>query len=220
MRSFGGFVAGVLLVSCGGGDAPPPPTTPGPPPDSASVRGTLTRTVEGGPVSGATITAGGVTARSGGDGSFALDLPEGSEIGELAEAFNESSRQMREGIKEMFDQRDALKTLYFIADQLSASLDPEVRRRRAVELVGSIFESDCLLITGYTQEETREFRGTLTYRDAAQNIREQAISEDVSLPDIPFFAPVIFDRWLRGDLDGQFRGIDEGVVAKRTGLRR
>ena len=70
-------LAGLLLIACGGGEPAPPvaPTTPAP--SSASVRGILTRTVEGGPVSGATLSAGGVTTRSGADGSFGLDLPAG-----------------------------------------------------------------------------------------------------------------------------------------------
>lgn len=71
-------LAGLLLISCGGGEAPtPPPTTPAPPSSPASVTGVLTKTVEGGPASGATLSAGGVTTRSGPDGSFALDLPDG-----------------------------------------------------------------------------------------------------------------------------------------------
>ena len=75
MRSGRLALAGLLLVSCGGGDASAPviPT----PPASASVRGTLTKTAVGGPVSGATLSAAGVTGRSGPDGSFALDLPDG-----------------------------------------------------------------------------------------------------------------------------------------------
>ena len=70
---------GLVLGSCGGGDGPPtaPPTVPPTPPASASVRGVLAKTVEGGPVVGATLNAGGITARSGPDGSFALDLPAG-----------------------------------------------------------------------------------------------------------------------------------------------
>lgn len=67
---------GLALGSCGGGE-PITPTTPPAPPASASVRGILTRTVEGGPVAGATLSAGGTTGRSGADGSFALDLPAG-----------------------------------------------------------------------------------------------------------------------------------------------
>ena len=67
---------GLVLSACGGGE-PAAPTAPPAPPASASVRGVLTRTVEGGPVAGATLNAGGTTARSGVDGSFALDLPAG-----------------------------------------------------------------------------------------------------------------------------------------------
>lgn len=71
-------VAGIALGGCGGGDAAPAvPSGPAPPPASASVRGALTKTVEGGPVAGATLTANGQTARSGADGAFALDLPAG-----------------------------------------------------------------------------------------------------------------------------------------------
>lgn len=72
-------LAGLLLISCGGADpgAPTPPAAPAAPPSSANVRGVLTRTVEGSPVSGATLSASGVTARSAADGSFALDLPAG-----------------------------------------------------------------------------------------------------------------------------------------------
>ena len=69
-------VCGLAFGSCGGSE-PGAPTAPPAPPTSASVRGILTKTVEGGPVSGATLRAGGLTARSGPDGSFALDLPAG-----------------------------------------------------------------------------------------------------------------------------------------------
>ncbi len=72
--------SGLVLGSCGGSGGPPtaPPTVPSTPPASASVRGVLTKTVEGGPVVGATLSASGITARSGPDGSFALDLPDGT----------------------------------------------------------------------------------------------------------------------------------------------
>lgn len=69
-------VCGLALGSCGGSE-PGAPTAPQAPPSSASVRGILTKTVEGGPVSGATLSAAGLTARSAADGSFALDLPAG-----------------------------------------------------------------------------------------------------------------------------------------------
>lgn len=70
------IVCGLALGSCGGGE-PVAPTAPPAPPASASVRGILTRTVVGGPVAGATLSAGGTTARSAADGSFGLDLPAG-----------------------------------------------------------------------------------------------------------------------------------------------
>ena len=76
MRAGWMAVCGLALGSCGGSE-PGAPTTPQAPPVSASVRGMLTRTVQGGPVPGATLSAGGLTARSAADGSFALDLPAG-----------------------------------------------------------------------------------------------------------------------------------------------
>ena len=76
MRAGWRALAGLLLVSCGGG-APPAPVPPAAPPASASLTGVLTRTVEGGPVSGAVLRAGAVSGRSAADGSFALDLPPG-----------------------------------------------------------------------------------------------------------------------------------------------
>jgi len=76
MRAGWLIACGLALGSCGGSE-PPTPTTPSTPPASASVRGILTRTVEGGSAAGATLSAGGMTARSAADGSFALDLPAG-----------------------------------------------------------------------------------------------------------------------------------------------
>lgn len=66
---------------CGGGGdgsgAPAPPVSPAPPSASATYRGVLTATVTGAPVAGATLTAGGVSARSGAGGVFGLTLPPG-----------------------------------------------------------------------------------------------------------------------------------------------
>lgn len=79
------LVAAVALVAgiagCGGGGssgpAAPASPTPTPPSASASYRGVLTATVTGNAVAGATLTAGGVSARSGTGGSFGLALPDG-----------------------------------------------------------------------------------------------------------------------------------------------
>lgn len=79
-------VAAALLTllaagGCGGGGdgsgAPAPPVSPAPPSASATYRGVLTATVTGAPVSGATLTAGGVSGRSGAGGVFGLTLPAG-----------------------------------------------------------------------------------------------------------------------------------------------
>lgn len=80
-RSVAAGLATALLAllaagGCGGG-APAPPVSPAPPSASATYRGVLTATVTGAPVSGATLTAGGVSARSGAGGVFGLTLPPG-----------------------------------------------------------------------------------------------------------------------------------------------
>ena len=80
-RSVAAGLATALLAllaagGCGGG-APAPPVSPAPPSASATYRGVLTATVTGAPVSGATLTAGGVSVRSGAGGVFGLTLPPG-----------------------------------------------------------------------------------------------------------------------------------------------
>lgn len=80
-RSAAAGLATALLAllaagGCGGG-APAPPVSPAPPSASATYRGVVTATVTGAPVSGATLTAGGVSARSGAGGVFGLTLPPG-----------------------------------------------------------------------------------------------------------------------------------------------
>ena len=70
------LTAGLAGGGCGG--APGLPAAPvGPPDPAANVSGRLVATVDGGPVSGAVLTASGVSARSAADGSFGLRLPEG-----------------------------------------------------------------------------------------------------------------------------------------------
>ena len=85
-RSVAAGLATALLAllaagGCGGGGdgsgAPAPPVSPAPPSASATYRGVLTATVTGAPVPGATLTAGGVSARSGAGGVFGLTLPPG-----------------------------------------------------------------------------------------------------------------------------------------------
>jgi len=151
-----------------------------------------------------------------------VELPEKGELSILADTLNRSTRQLRESIQEIEYQRDDLQMLYFIADQLGQSVEPEERRRLAVELVGTIFESDCLLIAGHFHPESRVFHGTLTYRDAGSEIVEVPFEESDDAPDIPFYAPGIFERWQRGELDGQLMIRDGTNVAyplERRGRR-
>lgn len=74
-----GLLLAVFAAGCGGGGSgsPAPPVSPTPPSASANYRGVLTATVTGEPVAGATLTAGGVSGRSGAGGVFGLDLPPG-----------------------------------------------------------------------------------------------------------------------------------------------
>jgi signal transduction histidine kinase len=151
-----------------------------------------------------------------------VELPETGELSVLADTFNRSTRQLREGIEQIKHQRDDLQTLYFIADQLGQPGQPDERRRRAVELVGSIFESDCLLIAGHFHPESRVFHGTLTYRDAGAEIVEVRFEETEGMPEISFCVPAIVDRWLLGELDGEFLVRDGSTVAyplERRGRR-
>ncbi len=164
----------------------------------------------------------GARALGSGDLELNIQLPERTELSVLADAFNHSAKQLKEGIQKITDQRDDLQTLYFIADQLSQMIKPEERRRRAVEIVGSIFKSDCLIITGHTHPESQEFHGMLTYRDSSPEIREMPLVENQDVPEISFFSPELFKKWLRGELDGQFRIREAGIVAytlERRGRR-
>ncbi len=152
-----------------------------------------------------------------------VELPEKSELSVLADTFNSSTTQLRESIQKIENHRDDLRTLYFIADQLGQRVDPEERRRRAVELVGTIFESDCLLIAGHFHPESRVFLGTLTYRDANSQIVEVPFEDPDDAPEgISFYAPGAVEWWMRGDLDGQLMVRDGTSVAyplERRGRR-
>jgi len=151
-----------------------------------------------------------------------VELPEKSELSVLADTFNRSTAQLRESIQQIEYQRDDLQTLYHIADQLGQSVEPGERRRRAVELVGTIFESDCLLIAGYFHAESDVFHGTLTYRDEGSEVIEDRFEEGDGVLGVSFYAPNTVERWLRGELDGEFLVREGPTVAfplERRGRR-
>lgn len=88
----------LLSFSCGGGgdSAPGAPTAPLPSP-TATVRGSVTATVLGGPVRGASfVTDGSVVGGSAADGSFGLELPDGiHEVTVTAPGFVERTTRLR-----------------------------------------------------------------------------------------------------------------------------
>ncbi len=130
-----------------------------------------------------------------------VELPVKSELSVLADTFNQSTKQLRESIQQTERQRDDLKHLYFIAEQLGQSVEPDERRRLAVELVGNIFQCDSLLIAGHFHRESGVFDGTLTYRDGDSEIVEVVFHDTEGMPAISFCVPAIVDRWLEGELE-------------------
>jgi signal transduction histidine kinase len=163
----------------------------------------------------------GARAIGSGDLNQKIQLSEWTELSVLADTFNQSGERLKESIQEIRTHRDDLQNLYYIADQLSRSIRPEERRQRAVELIGSIFESDCLIIAGHFHPESHVFHGTITYRQG-EEILERPLSSVEDLPTVSFSSPAIVERWLRGELDGTFRIRDGSTVAfplERRGQR-
>ncbi|UCG50940.1 MAG: HAMP domain-containing protein [Candidatus Latescibacterota bacterium] len=154
----------------------------------------------------------GARAIGSGDLNQKIQLSERTELSVLADAFNKSGERLKESIREIKNHRDDLQNLYYIADQLGRSVQPEERRRRAVELIRSIFKSDCLIIAGHFHPESRIFHGTVTYRENDEII-ERSISSERDLPAVPFCSPLIVQRWLRGELDQDFRIREGSTVA-------
>ena len=91
-------------------------------------------------------------------------------------------------------QRDDLATLYHISDELSRSVQPDVGRQRAVELVTNIFGSECLLVAGHFHPQSRAFHGTVTYRRNNMNIVERPYPDDAVREAAPYFDPGLVDQ--------------------------
>lgn len=141
-----------------------------------------------------------------------IRLSEQTELTLLADTFNESGERLKQSMQEIRSHQDDLQDLYSIADQLSRSIQPEERRRRAMELVGSIFKSDCLIIAGHFHSESHVFHGTITYRKEGE-ILERSFSGEEDLPAVPFYSSSIVGRWLRNELDKKFRIREGSTVA-------
>jgi len=130
-----------------------------------------------------------------------------------AETADESAERLRESMEEVARQREELSTIYYIADQLSLSIQPNMVCRRAVELSSSIFGSVCVLIAGHFHPDSRAFHGTVTYYEPGGDIVERPYPDDGVKRAVPFYNGAIVERWLRGELDGVIRFREEPTVA-------
>ncbi len=123
----------------------------------------------------------------------------------LGEKLQDSARQLEK-------QRNDLKTIYYIADQLSRSIQPKMLCRRVVELTSSVFGSLCVLIAGHFHPESYSFHGTVTYPEPGGDIVERPFPDE-GVKAIPFYNAAIVGRWIRGELDGVIRFRVEPTVA-------
>ena len=163
-------------------------------------------------------------ARAIGSGNLdsRVELTDRTELAILADTLNSSSERLSETIRQVENQRDDLATLYYISDQLGGSLRPDVGFRRAVELVATIFASDCLLVAGHFHPESRTFHGTVTYRGEDQKIVERPYPDEAVKVTAPYFDPSLVERWIEGGLNGEDRIREGGTVAyplERRGRR-
>jgi signal transduction histidine kinase len=118
------------------------------------------------------------------------------------------SEKLRESTRELEKQRNDLRTIYYIADELSRSIQPKMLCRRVVELTSSVFGSICVLIAGHFHPESHAFHGTVTYPKPGGTIVESPFPDE-GAKAVPFYSSSVVDKWIRGELDGTIR-IREG----------
>ena len=121
-------------------------------------------------------------------------------------------KKLREYALELEKQRYDLKTIYYIADQLSRSIQPKKLCRRVVELTKSVFGSVCVLIAGHFHSETNVFQGTVTFPEAGGAIIERPFPDE-GVKAVPFYNGSIVNRWIRGEMDGVIRFREGPTVA-------
>jgi signal transduction histidine kinase len=124
-----------------------------------------------------------------------------------------SAERLREFARQVEQQRNDLRTIYYIADQLSRSIQPSLLCRRVVELASSIFGSACVLIAGHFHPDSRAFHGTVTYKKPGGEIVEQPYPDEQVNKAAPFYNTHIVERWMRGELDGIIRFYEKPTVA-------
>jgi signal transduction histidine kinase len=113
-------------------------------------------------------------------------------------------KKLQEYALELEKQRYELKTIYYIADQLSRSIQPKMLCRRVVELTRSVFGSVCVLVAGHFHPESHAFHGTVTYPEPGGSIIERPFPDE-GVKAVPFYSSAIASRWLSGELDGVIR---------------
>ncbi len=151
-----------------------------------------------------------------------FDLPVRNELSVLADTLNVSRRKLAKMVRQLEHQRDDFQTLYRLVDQLSRSVLPEERRRRAVELASQMLNSGCVLVrSGYTLAGASG-DGVLTLRQGDE-IVERSFPDDlegITLP--PYYSSEIVERWQRGEFDDMGEAKADGTVAyplQRSGQR-
>jgi len=121
-------------------------------------------------------------------------------------------KKLQEYALELEKQRYDLKTIYYIADQLSRSIQPNLLSRRVVELTASVFGSRCVLIAGHFHPDSHAFHGTVTYPEPEGSIVENPFPDD-GVKVVPFYNASIVHRWMRGELDGMIRFAEGPTIA-------
>jgi len=130
-----------------------------------------------------------------------------------SETTESMAAQLQESLKQIEQQRDELSMLYFIADQLGRSIQPNIVPRRGVELSSSVFGSVCVLIAGHFHPDSGAFHGTVTYKEPNGAIVERPYPDAEVAKVAPYYSASIVERWLQGELDGLARLREEPTVA-------
>ncbi|MCP5118957.1 MAG: methyl-accepting chemotaxis protein, partial [bacterium] len=116
-----------------------------------------------------------------------IELPEHTELRVLADTLNASAAKLAGMIRRIRRQRDDFRTLYGLVDQLSRSVLPEERRRRAVELASKILNTDCLLIRTGIPGQTPGSDGVILFPHGDTVVERPFSSEDMGGSVPPFY---------------------------------
>jgi signal transduction histidine kinase/HAMP domain-containing protein len=153
----------------------------------------------------------GARAIGAGDLQRTIDVPERTELAVLADTLNASSARLAETVRQLEQQRDDFQTLYGLVDQLGRSILPEERRRRAVELAGRIFNTECVLVHATRHVGDTGSNGIVVFRGPAEIVVHD-LPDDAEIAEAPlFYASGLVKRWMEGELDDETE-VREGVT--------